>query len=207
MKNNLFPLLLVSLFIGCTQQVTTPQNDGVDNKQTGIVQTDTVKSAQTKMEVFTSKTGAILKYVDFNLPKLKNAYSSVETRVRVLSSGGETGYFYQIEKQASYTTKLASIEYSDLLEVIKALSILKAEMPEDIASKPDYMENKFITVDGFKVGYYVNGEKYSWFLSLEKYGSENSVFIDDVNVIETAFIEAKNKIEELKSKKGNLSNS
>jgi hypothetical protein len=85
-----------------------------------------------------------------------------------------------------------------LLEVIKALKALQPEVEKDILSNPDYLENKFVTVDGFQVGYYVSGKKASWYIKLEKYGSENTLFIDNGNIIETSFVDAKNKVDELK---------
>lgn len=38
------------------------------------------------------------------------------------------------------------------------MTTLKAEVEKDIAANPDYLENKFVTVDGFQVGYYVSKE-------------------------------------------------
>jgi len=158
------------------------------------------KLQQTKLETFVSKTGVIIKFVDYKLPNLKLFLDGAETRIRQLSSGNTIGYFYQIEKSGQYTNSTASIEYSDLLEVIKALSTLKANADMDISSNPDYLENKFVTSDGFELGYYVNRNKIKWYLKLEKYGSDNTLFISDVETIEIAFQNAKSKIEELKNK-------
>ena len=81
---------------------------------------------------------------------------------------------------------------------MKAVKVLKGEVTSDIAAKSDYMENKFVTVDGFQVGYYVSKGKASWYIKLEKYGSDNTLFIDNGDTIETAFTDAKSKIDELK---------
>lgn len=156
------------------------------------------QAVKTKMDVFASKTGNIIKFVDTNLPKLKTSYTPAETRIRKISSGAGVGYFYQIEKEGQYSNTTASIEYSDLIEVLKAVKALKADVSNDIAANPDYMENKFVTVDGFQVGYYVSKGKATWYIQLEKYGSNNTLAIDNADVIETAFTEAKNKIDELK---------
>lgn len=156
------------------------------------------ENVKTKMDVFSSKTGAITKFIDTKLPNLKASYENGETRIRKIISGNTVGYFYQIVKSGKYGNTTASIEYSDLLEVIKAIKSLKADVDKDIAANPDYLENKFITVDGFQVGYYVSKGKASWYLKLEKYGSDNTLFIDNGDTIDTAFNEAKNKIDELK---------
>ena len=85
-----------------------------------------------------------------------------------------------------------------MLEVLKALVVLKLEVEKDIATTPDYLENKFVTVDGFQIGYYVSNGKSTWYIKLEKYGSDNTLFIDNVDTIEAALIQAKAKIDELK---------
>ena len=56
----------------------------------------------------------------------------------------------------------------------------------------------FFFVDGFKIGYMINKGKTTWFLQLEKYGSDNTIFIENLEMVEKAFEEAKNKIDELK---------
>jgi len=164
----------------------------------GQEQKKNIEDIKTKMDVFTSKTGVISKFIDYKLSNIGSTYSFAETRVRKVTNGNIIGYFYQIEKEGKYSSNIASIEYTDLLEVLKALKTLKSEVDSDVTSNPDYMENKFITVDGFQVGYFVSKGKPKWYIKLEKYGSDNTIFVDSVNIIETAFIEAKNKIEELK---------
>jgi hypothetical protein len=157
------------------------------------------KDESSKIDLFASKTGVILKFIDYSLPNLKVSYGAAETKIRKFISGGDVGYFYQISYQGKYDTKKASIAYEDLVEVIKAIDTLKAESNSDKSSNPDYLENKFVTDDGFQLGYYVSEGKLKWYIVLEKYGSGNTVFINDVSTIETAFQEAKSKIETLKS--------
>lgn len=157
-----------------------------------------VKETNTKMDAFASKTGVIIKFVDYTLPNLNLTYGAAETKIRKLISGGEVGYFYQISYQGKYDTKTASVAYEDLIEVLKAFQTLKADSENDVSLNPDYLENKFVTDDGFKLGYYVSEGKLKWYLVLEKYGSDNTIFINDVSTIETAFNAAKMKMEELK---------
>ena len=157
------------------------------------------EAIKTKMDAFASKTGVITKFTDTNLESLKTTYGEIsETRIRKVTSGSNSFYFYQIEKKGKYNTSTASIEYNDLLEVIKALTSLKSEIEKDIAANPDYLENKFVTVDGFQLGYFINKGNATWYLRLEKYGSENTLFISSVDTIEAAFNQAKNKIELLR---------
>lgn len=157
------------------------------------------EKVKTKMEQFASKSGVITKFTDTNLSDLKSGYTVAETRIRKLNSAGIVKYFYQIEKPGKYGSSTASIEYSDLLEVIKAFNSLKLEVNIDVTKNPDYLENKFITEDGFQLGYYVSKGKATWYIKLEKYGSDKTLFIKDLEKIESNFVEAKNKIEELKN--------
>lgn len=156
------------------------------------------ETVKTKMDAFSSRTGTTLKFTDSFLPDLKASYGNAETRIRKIKSGTTSTFFYQIEKAGKYSRNVASIEYSDLLELIKALNSLKADVDGDIEKKPDYLENKFVTVDGFQIGYYASKGKAQWYVKLEKYGSDNTLFIDNIEMIQTAFNEAKSKIEELK---------
>jgi len=156
------------------------------------------KNPETKMDAFASRTGSLLKFEDFKLPRLKGSYGEfVRTRIRKIIIGDEVQYFYQIGKEGQYQTSIASIEYSDLLEVIKALTFLKNTIDKDLARNPEYLENRFTTLDGFVIGYYISEGKSKWYLRLEKNGSDTSISTSDVSMLETAFIEAKNKIEKL----------
>lgn len=157
------------------------------------------KLAETKMEAFVSKTGVVIKFIDYNLDNIRLSYGDMaSTRIRRMSNGKEAHYFYQIEKSGQYSNNVASIEYSDLIEIIKAMQTLKSEVERDISTMPDYLENKFLTEDGFQIGYYVSKGKASWYLKLEKYDSKSTLFLKDGDSIEVAFNNAKMKIEELK---------
>jgi secreted protein with Ig-like and vWFA domain len=82
----------------------------------------------------------------------------------------------------------------------KALVPLKSQAINDASTSSDYTENKFVTDDGFQVGYYVSKEKVNWYITLEKYGNGNTIFVKDAETIEEAFNLAKQRIDELKLK-------
>lgn len=158
------------------------------------------ENTKTKMDVFASKTGTITKFVDFKLPALKTDYTDAETRIRKISDGVISACFFQIVKEGRYGNTTASIEYSDLLEVLKALQVLKENVAADVSANPDYMENKFTTVDGFQIGYYVSKGKATWYIKLEKYGSDNTLYLKNVDVIEAAFNLGKQKTEDVNNR-------
>lgn len=157
-----------------------------------------VKESKTKMNEFASKTGVIIKYEDYNLPDLKLIYGVAESKIRKLTSGGVEKLFYQISSKGKYGDKTASIAYEDLLETQKALISLKSQATLDKSTTSDYIENKFITDDGFQVGYYVSKNKLSWYMVLEKYGSNNTIFIKNAETVEQAFNQAKQRMDNLK---------
>lgn len=153
--------------------------------------------SQSKMDVFASATGSIVKFSDYNLESLGSSYGIAETRIRKVKVKGESKVFFQITKDTKYGTKKASIAYEDLLDIIKAIPQLKSDAQSDLTDNADYLENKFVTDDGFEVGYYVSNGKIRWYLVLEKYGSDNTFFLNDVISAESLFNRAKVKMEEL----------
>lgn len=148
----------------------------------------------TKFEEFSSKTGSIVKFVDVKMPRISLSYGSLDASIRTIKSGNNA-YFYRLEKPE---TSIAMIEYSDLVEINKALTKLVSEVDADLASNPDYLENKFRTVDDFEVGYYVSKGEANWYLKLERYSS-STVFVKNHTLVINAFKNAQAKIEELKA--------
>lgn len=157
----------------------------------------------TKFEQFSSKTGKISKFVDVNMPKIPQSFmGSLQTGIRILM-GEKNAYFYRIEEAETSRSvaHIAMIEYSDLVEINKALAVLVSEVEADCAANPDYLENRFISEDGFQVGYYVSKGSASWYMKLERYG-KSTVFIKNAEAITSSFTAAQQKIEELKSQYG-----
>lgn len=165
-----------------------------------LAQTSGEAKKLTKFEEFSSKTGAILKFVDVKMPNIPMSFmGSLESGIRTIK-GGQNAYFYRIEKveTSRSVSHIAMIEYSDLVEINKALAKLTSEVDADCVESPDYLENKFRTVDGVEIGYYVSKGKASWFLKLERYAS-STVFIKSKEALIEAFTNAQEKIEELKA--------
>lgn len=172
-----------------------------------IAQTSTsgTDKKMTKFEEFTSKTGSIIKYVDYKMPVFSTGFFGAGTvcGIRVVIGSIKNEYFYRIEKPESNSSigYTAMIEYSDLINVNKALTKLNSEVQVDCVENPDYEENKFVTDDGFKIGYYISEGKANWFMYLERYGN-SAIFIQNAESVITNFTNAQKKIEELKIKYG-----
>ena len=168
------------------------------SKHEQLLELSKMKDDNLTMESFASKTGVITKFTDTNFDYLKALHTVAETRIRKINSGNTESYFYQIKIKGKYSNSTASIGYSDLLEIIKVLNTLKSRVDNDIAANPYYINNQFITDDGFEVGCYISKGKVAWYVKLERYGSEKTLFIKDVSTLINAFNNAKNKIGELK---------
>ena len=156
------------------------------------------RESKSKMSEFVSQTGSIIKFEDYNLPKIKSLYGNLDVKIRKIMNGNLIKFFYQLSKKGKYDTKTASIAYEDLIEIIKALKELRKRSTGDINTSSDYLENKFITEDDFRIGYYISKNKVVWYVRLDRYGSDNTVFIKDVELFATSFKEGKEKIEKLK---------
>ena len=163
-----------------------------------------VEKKLTKFEQFTSKTGRISKFVDVKTPNIPESFmGSLDTSIRTLMGEESNSYFYRIEERETSRSvaHIAMIEYSDLVEINKALTKLVGEVEADCTANPDYLENRFITEDGFQIGYYVSKGKASWYLKLERYSS-STVFIKNAEALTSNFPAAQKKIEELKASNG-----
>ena len=159
-----------------------------------------VEKEQTKFEAFTSKTGSIIKFYDVNMPKIPTSYGSkLEASIRVVQKGSDKMYFFRIEKAetSSSNARIAMIEYSDLVEINKAIATLVSDFDADKEAGHDYLENKFTTNDGFQVGYYISGQSGRWFAKLERYTS-STVFFSNSDDLINAFKSAQEKIKEMK---------
>lgn len=168
-----------------------------------------------------SVDGVFVRSINYNLSNLKtsNGYSLDQVIRKIEDKNEKASFYYNI---SDYT----AVEYSELLKIIEAVNSLKEDVAKDIALKPDYLDNKYTTSDGFCVGYYIRMDKIkktwfaTWFLFFDKRNSDRTLqFKDDMTIIsltevprnpyimfpfkdvavlEAAFHEAKAKIEELR---------
>lgn len=140
--------------------------------------------AQTKFEAFSSRIGVICRFRDYNLPRIDLIQTNEATiaipSVRVVTLGHEEKkFFFHIEMVTEYHSDSATIEYSDFQEMLMAFDTLQSCEIEDSRERPDYLENHFVTEDGFKIGYYISGGKTVWFLNLSRYGTKSSLYMNE----------------------------
>ena len=154
----------------------------------------------TKYEEFISKSGMVLKFEDIKFSPIPTYGVILPTRIRVIR-GNPDIYFLGVTKSEDsfYTyssSTLAMIEYSDLVEINKALDKLRSEQEADKEKKTDYLLNAFVTPDGFRVGYYIKKKSPQWFIELGRFDKTTS--IDKPEPMIDIFKQAQAKIEELK---------
>jgi hypothetical protein len=183
MKNNIISMLSFFVYLSSFSQEIKKE----------------ITKDKTKMDALVSKTGTTVKITDINLSGMNALYTGLsETRVRKITNANLINYFFQIVKKGEYSNSTASIEYNDISEIIKVIQILKKDIDKDISLLPDYLENKFTTLEGFQIGYFISKGEVTWLIKLDKNDSDNSLYFKGSEIIEIAFNEAKNKMEELK---------
>lgn len=157
-----------------------------------------VEEQTTKMDLFSSKAGVLSKFIDTKSILIPTIYDGpIETNIRQINFGAYKSYFYQITKKGKYSYRTASIEYSDLLEVIKAFNELSNQLEKDIALKPYYLENEFRTNDWFQLGYYISEGKATWYIKLTRFGTDDTIIIDKASTINLTLDFAKKQIEDI----------
>ena len=144
-----------------------------------------------------SKTGSMVKFVDYNLPKLQTTYTNLNVRVRKIYVAGAVKIFYQVSNEGQYGTKTASVDLIELEDIIKAVEALVKDAEADAADNPDYLENKYVLQDGGNIGYLVNKGKLTWYFTLEKYGRDNTVFLKSMDGLRQSLIDGRSKIQSL----------
>ena len=124
----------------------------------------------TKYNAIDSRKGTIVKIVDKERDKIvtNDSWFGLKSAIRTCNIDGDNSYFLVIEShREEKIPRDVRIEYSDLVEVNKAFDKFFKEIDADCALNPDYLESKFITDDGFKIGYYVKKGKAHWFVDLD----------------------------------------
>lgn len=152
----------------------------------------------TKYEMLINEAaGTIMKIVDTDKNRLLVSSGALETGIRTVKFG-ESFYFLKMEQREtlSSSSELALIGYDDLVSINEALQTLVAEIKKDKTSRPEYLENKYITDDGFEVGYTVSKGEAHWFIKLER-NSTNVIYINNKDNLVKFFKDAQSKIEAL----------
>lgn len=109
---------------------------------------------------FVSRRGNFLKYVDVNLGKLQSDVSAAwyKLQVRTYIEDNHDSYYYVLGGKVF-------IPESDILALLQAIDKLNQDFLTDSQYRPNYLENKYETKDGFIIGYYIKGKNIHWFIS------------------------------------------
>lgn len=128
------------------------------------------KRITTKYEEFISQSGTFVKFTDIVLPQTNLNYTDDISGLVRTFWGQTRNHYYVILTKSNYpVTYRAMIEYSDLLELNKAFARLLSEVDEDVnlRTEYDYLKNKYVTNDNFKLGYYIEKKKAKWFVKFD----------------------------------------
>lgn len=94
--------------------------------------------------------------------------------------------------RSGYANRIESIAYEDLVKILEAIPKLK-EIASTAQQQGEYMETFVRSEDGFKIGFYMENNKITWYLTIDY---QTRTFKKDFD-FESAFVEAKNKMEDL----------
>lgn len=152
-----------------------------------------------KYEAFLSNTGAQIRMQDYKLPPLKLDFGEAKAKLRKMERGKQREFFLILAKAESYNDEPSTaIAFDDLIEIEKALAILKDELPADAAAEPTYLENRYVTADGLQVGYYCEGTKAQWYISFSHKGSVQLLRIKESLSLDILINQTKTQVKSLK---------
>lgn len=119
---------------------------------------------------------------------IQTDYSHINTFVRRVDAGNEIQYYY-VFKVVSKDTRasiqssfVTMISYEDLEKINNALKLLLVKEENDRKLKleeVDYIENKYVTESGFKIGYCIDNARLEWFVEFDHVGAINGWNLED----------------------------
>lgn len=135
-----------------------------------------------------------LKFTDYNL---ENLNYSTSAELRRVESKADIVYYLRINVINNSLSYTASFNEVEIHNIINAIQQFKQEIFSDKekVKTAQYIENKYITSDGYRIGYFVKKDgKSKWFIDVSNYSDYGTEFFNEVLPIETAFKQAVKKI-------------
>ncbi len=148
-------------------------------------------------EKFLSNKGTMITKDFYLMPELDSADQKVEAKVVKLTSAKGSQFFYSLSIKAQYGDKSAIIAKEDLTEISKALITIINQSKQESTMELEYRERYFETNDGFKIGYYQIGTNQTFFIDLNGYQSDDTVYFAGFRKLELAISQAIVRISEL----------
>lgn len=148
---------------------------------------------ETKFDKFVSSYGTFVQFAEYNLPNLKLDGGWINyTKIRVFTDLNTNSKTCFLRLRSGYANRIESIAYEDLVKILEAIPKLK-EIASTAQQQGEYMETFVRSEDGFKIGFYMENNKITWYLTIDY---QTRTFKKDFD-FESAFVEAKNKMEDL----------
>lgn len=142
-------------------------------------QNDASKGTKTKFTEFTSQSGTIMSFEDYNNMWFTTLTESLNAKKRIVKRANEQKVFLILEIPGSYSTRTAAIAEDDLADLFKAVSTLQNDALIDLNSNSEYLEKYYVTVDNFKIGYYVSKKQVKWYIYVDTRLSDSIFLIKD----------------------------
>ena len=161
-----------------------------------------------KYDKLLSKSGCVIKKASVPvIQKNLAAYGGrdyISLSVKLVKIGTTTYYYLYFYER--WDDKFAFIEYNDLVSLISSLPTIRASEQKDITSEIEGIQNRYVTADGFAVGYNIENGYAQWGINLNIFDM-SSYYKKSTPDIELSYDEillilkeGKKKIDELKTK-------
>ena len=114
--------------------------------------------------------------------------SQINTFVRRVDVAEKTEYYYVLKavskdsRSSILSSFVTMISYEDLEKINNALKLLLVKEENDRKLKleeVDYIENKYVTESGFKIGYCIDNARLEWFVEFDHVGAINGLNLED----------------------------
>ena len=150
-------------------------------------------------EEFISNSGSLITKKLHDLGKMKSLYQVPKSQVVEVITNNQSKHYYRLSVETQYSDKSAFIPYNDLSEIKIALNAIIEKSLQNADKSLGYEESYFVTSDGFKIGYYQEKKKQTFFVDLARYQTKDTIYFKDFNQLKSGIEEAVNKINELRS--------
>lgn len=147
----------------------------------------------------TLKIEGMYSFIDYPISNIDliTDFSCINTFVRKVDFNNEIQYYYVLKAVSKNSSipilsyYVTMIPYEDLKKINNALKILVAKEENDQKTgivDVDYVENKFVTERGFKIGYCIDNGKLEWFVEFDYFGAINGWDLKDRIIDNKTFI-------------------
>jgi hypothetical protein len=142
-----------------------------------ITHGQTIEKLKSNAEIFSTKSGTLIKKEFVDIGKVKDAKVSVIHYTDMIDDKKVSSVNFKYEHTSKYSksTKSASLDADEIEGLIKSIKLIQEKI---FSTTPDkYTEVSFFSRSGFSAGCYWSSDKWKTYIRLEKFDSDSYVFL------------------------------